>query len=1029
MLLSGLFCWGLAQHARAEVQLPESLSADPIVVTAEAANHWRQGENDLWIVRGNCRIQQGKLDARCGEGVLWITPEDPDGRRPRKITAYLEGDVTVDVWKDDVRTRLSDKAWLGALQTRTKVDVRTATSAGEPTTSPAIYERAVAARSPQTPGVIQRTQYAAPVRPPAAVVATSGARRIRVFPRSETPMQFQWFPDPATNQWIAVIDQGVQVIVDGLDGAGGMKALGNEKISSIDVSTDRLVLWTNSDGEPDLKGQTGQSADTPLEIYMEGNIVFREGERTIYADRMYYDVRRRAGTIINAEVLTPAPKFDGLVRLRTRLLQQLGPDKFYAEDSFFTSSRMGMPGYRVQAGDVTFEDIQTPVIDPLTGQTAIDPDTNEPIVEHERLASGRNAFLFLGEAPVAYWPWLATDLDHPTYYLKRLGVRNDTIFGTQVLTAFDAYQLLGVRKPPEGTEWDLSLDYLSKRGFGHGTNFNYVREGMLGQPGAAAGMIDYWGIHDSGTDTLGGNRVGITPETAYRYRFFGQHRQELPNDFQLRAELGLISDRNFLEEYYKREWDEFKDQTTTLQLRRQGGNVSWQLWGQYRTNDFFTDSDWLPRLDHYWLGQSLLEDRLTWYEHTSLGYGRLHAAEAPNPGVDPIDYSQFAYLPWEPNGGSLSGERLFTRQELDYPFALGPVKFVPYVEGEAADWGADINGQRVQRLFGQTGLRASMPMWAVYPEAESSLWNVHGLAHKTVFQAEFAFAEANRSLDDLPLYDPLDDTNIEEARRRYAFNTFGHPLVGTSPVAPTPWLRNSAGTYDTAYLRRFDERYYALRSGMSSWITSPTAEIADDLMTFRMGARQRWQTKRGAPGRQHILDWITLDTNVTFFPNDERDNFGRLMGLADYDFRWHVGDRLSLLSDGVFDFFPGGQKVMNFGAFLTRPPRGSLYVGLNYLDGPIHAAVISASYSYWMSPKWITSLGTSTDLARQANVGQSITLTRVGESFLVSAGFHVDAIRGDVGANFMIEPRFMPKGRLGSVGGAHVPTAGAYGLE
>ena len=87
---------------------------------------------------------------------------------------------------------------------------------------------------------------------------------------------------------------------------------------------------------------------------------------------------------------------------------------------------------------------------------------------------------------------------------------------------------------------------------------------------------------------------------------------------------------------------------------------------------------------------------------------------------------------------------------------------------------------------------------------------------------------------------------------------------------------------------------------------------------------QRWQTKRGPADNRHVIDWITLDTNVTLFPNPNRDNFGTAAGLLDYDFRWHVGDRLTLVSDGMFDFFNQGQQILSFGAFLTRPPRGSV---------------------------------------------------------------------------------------------------------
>ena len=71
---------------------------------------------------------------------------------------------------------------------------------------------------------------------------------------------------------------------------------------------------------------------------------------------------------------------------------------------------------------------------------------------------------------------------------------------------------------------------------------------------------------------------------------------------------------------------------------------------------------------------------------------------------------------------------------------------------------------------------------------------------------------------------------------------------------------------------------------------------------------QRWQTKRGPPDDRHIIDWITLDTNVTIFPDPNRDDFGQPVGLLDYNFRWHVGDRLTLLSDGIFDFFRPGAE-------------------------------------------------------------------------------------------------------------------------
>ncbi len=71
------------------------------------------------------------------------------------------------------------------------------------------------------------------------------------------------------------------------------------------------------------------------------------------------------------------------------------------------------------------------------------------------------------------------------------------------------------------------------------------------------------------------------------------------------AELGYITDRNFLEQYFENEWDQQKDFSTALRLRNYNGNRMFDVFGQPRINDFFTETEWLPRADHYWLGQDL----------------------------------------------------------------------------------------------------------------------------------------------------------------------------------------------------------------------------------------------------------------------------------------------------------------------------------------------------------------------------------------------------------------------------------------
>ena len=435
------------------------------------------------------------------------------------------------------------------------------------------------------------------------------------------------------------------------------------------------------------------------------------------------------------------------------------------------------------------------------------------------------------------------------------------------------------------------------------------------------------------------------------------------NGLQATAELGWISDRNFLEQYYEYEWDNLKDQSTGVELKQILGSGAWSLTTDLRLNDFFTQTEWLPRFDHYQIGMPLFGSRLTWYEHTNVGYARLRTATTPE---DSIDAAKFNQLGWETSRDAL---RVATRQEIELPFQLGPAKIVPFALGELAHWGNDINGDDVTRAFGQAGVRSSVPLWTVNPSVQSELFDLNGLAHKVSLDSEFFWADANRNLDRLPLYDPLDDDSIEHFRRRFIDDTFG-----------------GMAFIDEDVPLRFDERYFALRSGLQGQVTSPSTEIADDLMVVRLGTRHRWQTKRGPIGQERIADWIVLGVQGTLFPKAGRDNFGEDLGLMSYDFRWHLGDRVTLVSEGFADVFSQGLKTVSIGGFLTRPAYSSLYVGLRSIEGPISTNILETAFQYRLSSKWISRSSSTIDFGKVGNIGQSYEIIRVGESFLVGLG-------------------------------------------
>jgi hypothetical protein len=1015
----------------AEISIPEGNNVEVIDISAQAANRWQQGTYEVWLLRGDCRLVQGDDVAVCQEAVFWIDHAAAGSRQRSKVIAYLEGDVKVRLIRDRDPVEIHDQRWFGRFSTLRGVQVRAGAVAGKPNVLPGIYQRGMDRQNPEYADVLRQTRVdqvqfvapnglPAPGQPPPAAepippgipAAGQGTRRIRVFARGDVPMQAQWRQDPQTNQAVAVIDQGVTMIIEGLTARkGNIPGVGGGPLT-LDLSTDRLVIWTVASQQPDINQPLSQDENQPLEVYMEGNVVFRQGDRIIYADRMYYDVRNHVGTVLGADMLTPAPGYEGKVRLHADVLHQIDEDRFRAEDVFVTSSRLGIPRYRLQMAEATFEDRQNPRVD-LLGTPLMDPKTGQPAVDHQELVAAQNNLLYIEQVPIFYWPTFATDLNDPSFFIRRIQFKEDGVFGYQLFTDWAGYQLFGIKNRPVGTDWTLSLDYLSYRGWAEGTEFLYDRSDFLGIHGPVSGRFDFWGISDHGRDNLGGERSSVAPEpdVNYRYRLFDQHRQDLGEGFSFTAELGKLSDRNFLQEYFTQDWNESKDPSTDVAVKFRREDVSMSLMGEARLDNFVTDTQWLPRFDHYLLGQSLVDDRLTWFEHTSLGYAQFKTATLPSAAAGDEAVS---HLPWEPQ--NFSGGRFVSRNEIDLPVELGPVKIVPYLLGELGYWGEDINGAPLTREYYQAGIRATLPMWATDCEAESALWNVHGLAHKVEFQAEYLHAQSTGNLTDLPLYDPLDDRDVEDFRRRFTVNTFGFPAV------PPPLTQGPP--------TKFDERYYALRTDMEGWVTAPSMEIADNLDEVRLGLHQRWQTKRGPADNPHIIDWVEFDTDITFFPDASRDNFGTSVGLADYNFIWHVGDRLTLLSDGIFDFFGQGQKIITAGMYLTRPPRGALYLGFRILDGPISDDVLYMSYSYWMSPKWITSSGMSIDLKDTKNFGPSFQLVRVGESMLIGMNVNYNPALNTAGVGLTIEPRFVPKsGKLSQTPGIHVGQAGEFGVE
>jgi len=792
----------------------------------------------------------------------------------------------------------------------------------------------------------------------------------------------------------------------------------------------------------------------------------KSDQRTVRAPRMYYNFVNDRFLAPNAELDLFAPGLFTPFRIKSPRIEQFRPlvplpngtfalaeqPEIRAEHTVMTGSRFPDPGYRITNRSVDLTRYTRPATDHNTGKKKPDnPKTGEPDEELVWHFDARQNFYFMGPIPTFYLPRISADVDDLEPPFRQLAFSHNNYFGYELMTDWNAFRFLEFKRPDWIDGWNIDIDYLSVRtkdfpamgsemGW-YGSNLfrdltdpyhrdrtpsDYVTQSYFG-------YFDLWGLKDAGVDVLGTGPAIVTngpfgagkagfqrssdpPFQEMRGRFNFRHNQRFfPDDdehqfeeLRLQVELAYASDRNFIEEYYKQLFDRGMDQETLVDLVWQKDNQFANLWTEANLQNWYTDTQWLPRADYYRLGDSFFDNRFTYYTHSGMDYATIHTdIMVNNPNL-------FAYMPYDPisnTSGNFSSGRFYTNHELDMPLNFGNVfRLVPYVQGQLVGWTDQLGGGplghqpngAMGRYWGAVGARAEFTAWKQYRYVESELMNVHGFNNKISIFTDARAAYSNQKLNSIAVQDDLDDNTYEYVRRYLALTAF------TGGILPSP----------------YDPRHLILRQ-MLSPITG-TTDVQASMETVQLGIHQRLQTKRGPTGRRRIVDYMTLDATTTYFPNAARDNFGTPWGQAMYNWQWYIGDRTSIVSSGWFDFFklvgsqplnnsfttgynPNGLNIITSGISISRPPRANFYVGYTVIDtGPIKTSAINAAISYWLSPKWYGTFSQSYDFGDAVSLGSMFAFTRIGADYLTAIGLSVDPQRGSYMFACSITPRFSP---------------------
>jgi hypothetical protein len=900
----------------------------------------------VWLRPGSFRVPKGA-----------ITEPTEQPRIDYKATVYLQGTVSAKKLKGATTTNLSSTVIEQGLATAVQLDVTgeifinaDIRKAGDPR-GLELYKTAF--ESLQAAGIDISSTEAEPREPDehAEIIILEEPGQKAAEPQEKKPsFKYPPFLSPAGESALKV-EWDDKEKIGTVIGRFYLYQKQDEKGGLLELQADNAVIFLSGQQAPGDEGKS--DAENKLSdmqaIYMSGDIVMTYGQRTIRADEIYYDFQRKKAIVINA-VMRNFDAREGIpIYLRAAKLRQMAENEFAADNVTLTTSEFYRPQISLNASKAIITDTTTTDQE----QGGISKSSYDARMHDVRLK--------MYDKTIFYWPYVRSNLQRPDLPIKSIHVGNDNILGTFVETRWYLARLLGLQEP-EGTDSTLALDYYSDRGFGGGIETEYTRENYFGR------ILGYM-INDSGQDHLGRIRKNIEPERELRGRFAWQHRQFLPYDWQLTAEASYMSDKNFLESFYRNEFNVGKEQETLVHAKRIEDNWGLSLLGKARTNDFVNTLEELPSAEFHWTGQSFFDDRLTFYSDTQASRLRQRYATSY---IDPGSEQFYSFAT--------------TRNEVDMPLTVGRAKLVPFAAGTVAyedglGFYRELDGgqppEQKNVWFGETGIRAAtQPYWKVFPNVKSETWDINQLRHIITPHLTAVTYTQNDSV-----IEQRDTLNVGISQRLQTKRGFGEQQRNVD------WMRLDMDV---------------------TWVNNPGDETAGPDKFI-------WNRPFIPP----------INTFSRFIPQQDRrgtDLFGPRRDYFGADYSWLVSDTTAVLSDMNYDIKSGVVQQFNVGLAHLRWPNLQYYIGSRYLKrldngyGEKGSNAFTFAVTYVLDPRYTVVYAQQLDFDYGQVVRSDLTLIRQYHRLYWGLTFSADESMDRQSITFSLWPQGVPGLTIGERG-------------
>jgi len=642
--------------------------------------------------------------------------------------------------------------------------------------------------------------------------------------------------------------------------------------AGIVLAAERAIIFFDPDRFAGLGDESGANADAVRGVYLEDNVVVTDGDFTVRAPRVYYDLATNKAVLLEAVLYAYDVSRQVPLYLRAQTLRQESLKSWTAHNAKLTTSDFAIPHFAVGAQRLTLK------------QFASNEGKRGFRYEAETVSPQ------LGGVPVFVWPGVAgKTADTP---LRDASVGYNTNDGAILETTWDMFNLIG-RDAPDGIDWLARVDWLGSHQLGLGTVLDYDLPDMDGLFRA------YVVPDDEGEDDIG-NRFTVPQDGDTRGTVLWQHKQRFREFWELNIELGYVSDETFLEEFFPEDALEGKPTETLIYLKRQENETAFTFLAEYDLIDFLPQTTTLqspgysvektPEFGYYQLGTSLFDDRLTWFTENRLGRVRIRSGEdSPSDrGFKPAQSQRlFGIAPGTsfaardaaagiPNDHRL---RFDSRHELNAPVRLAEVFDVtPFAAGRLTAYDDDFSGfsgeDENARLWGSVGVRTKTQLVNTFDGVESRVLNLHRLRHIVEPMADFSLAASSIDSARLPVYDQQVEALSEGFTTRIGMrNTLQTQRGGEGRWRSVDWLvidteavfRSDDTDTQTFINRYFDYRpEYALGGdhfhGRVLWMVSDTlAAVADVTYNLEKDRAVQYRTGLSIDHSPRLTSYIEYD--------------------------------------------------------------------------------------------------------------------------------------------------------------------------